>query len=188
MGTIGSAAHREPWNKGEIVGQKAPFKLKDIWALRVKLQMESRVRELALFQPAAAAVKAEGPRGLREGALRAALSWRGSRPVRAANVSWFWSRLSAMGRGRVKTRRATYSVRHRPSRSRRDRIPRSRQGSKDPRDCAADVFSHGLGRQRQFTRSNRSRSIDCAVAGNGDGPMPRPTNRPIRIGSTRRTA
>jgi hypothetical protein len=37
------------WNKGKIVGQKAPFKLKDIWALRVRLQMEGRVRELALF-------------------------------------------------------------------------------------------------------------------------------------------
>jgi hypothetical protein len=24
------AGHREPWNKGKIVGQKAPFKLKDI--------------------------------------------------------------------------------------------------------------------------------------------------------------
>jgi integrase len=49
MGTTGIATHREPWNKGKIVGQKAPFKLKDIWALRVRLQMESRVRELALF-------------------------------------------------------------------------------------------------------------------------------------------
>jgi hypothetical protein len=49
MGTEGSATSREPWNKGKIVGQKAPFKLKDIWALRVRLQMESRVRELALF-------------------------------------------------------------------------------------------------------------------------------------------
>jgi len=37
------------WNKGRIVGQKAPFKLKDIWALRVRLQMNGRVRELALF-------------------------------------------------------------------------------------------------------------------------------------------
>ena len=34
MGSIGNTAHREPWNKGKIVGQKAPFKLKDIWALR----------------------------------------------------------------------------------------------------------------------------------------------------------
>jgi hypothetical protein len=49
MGTTGNAAHCEPWNKGKIVGQKAPFKLKDIWALRVRLQMEGRVRELALF-------------------------------------------------------------------------------------------------------------------------------------------
>ncbi len=49
MGTTGKAAHREPWNKGKIVGQKAPLKLKDIWALRVRLQMERRFRELALF-------------------------------------------------------------------------------------------------------------------------------------------
>src|SRR4029450_10733525 len=48
MGTAGNVARREPWNKGKIVGQKTPFKLKDIWALRVRLQMEGRVRELAL--------------------------------------------------------------------------------------------------------------------------------------------
>ena len=44
-----NAHSREPWNKGKIVGQKAPFRIKDIWALRVRLQMEGRVRELALF-------------------------------------------------------------------------------------------------------------------------------------------
>lgn len=49
MSFVANAARREPWNKGKIVGQKAPFKLKDIWALRVRLQMEHRVRELALF-------------------------------------------------------------------------------------------------------------------------------------------
>ena len=49
METNATAARRQPWNKGKIVGQKAPFKLKDIWALRVRLQMENRVRELALF-------------------------------------------------------------------------------------------------------------------------------------------
>jgi len=49
MGITGNAARHEPWNKGKILGQKAPFKLKDIWALRVRLQMDSRVRELALF-------------------------------------------------------------------------------------------------------------------------------------------
>jgi len=49
MGTAVGDTHREPWNKGKIVGQKAPFKLRDIWALRVRLQMQCRVRELALF-------------------------------------------------------------------------------------------------------------------------------------------
>ena len=44
------AYHRhEPWNKGKLVGQKAPFKLKEIWAIRVRLQMQQRRRELALF-------------------------------------------------------------------------------------------------------------------------------------------
>jgi site-specific recombinase XerC len=49
MESVANAIHREPWNKGKIVGQKAPFKVKDIWALRVRLQMEYRIRELALF-------------------------------------------------------------------------------------------------------------------------------------------
>jgi len=40
---------REPWNKGKLVGQKAPLKLKDIWAIRVRLQMQERLRELALL-------------------------------------------------------------------------------------------------------------------------------------------
>lgn len=46
--TLGTA-RREAWNKGKIVSQKAPLKLKDIWALRVRLQMASRARALALF-------------------------------------------------------------------------------------------------------------------------------------------
>jgi len=41
--------HREPWNKGKLVGQKTPFKPKEIWAIRIRLQMDERVRELALF-------------------------------------------------------------------------------------------------------------------------------------------
>ena len=40
---------RIPWNKGKLVGQKAPLKLKDIWAIRVRLQIGHRTRELALF-------------------------------------------------------------------------------------------------------------------------------------------
>ncbi len=44
-----STVRREAWNKGKIVGQKAPLKLKDIWAIRVRLQLTHRTRELALF-------------------------------------------------------------------------------------------------------------------------------------------
>jgi len=43
------ASSREPWNKGKIVGQKTPFKVKDVWALRAYLKVDSRIRELALF-------------------------------------------------------------------------------------------------------------------------------------------
>ena len=35
MGTLVTAFHREPWNKCKIVGQKALFQLKDIWARMV---------------------------------------------------------------------------------------------------------------------------------------------------------
>jgi integrase len=41
--------HREPWNKGKLVGQKAPLKLKDIRAIRVRLHISDRARDLALF-------------------------------------------------------------------------------------------------------------------------------------------
>lgn len=48
-----SVLHRsqpcQPWNNGKLVGQKAPLKLKDIWATRVRLQLRNKVRDLALF-------------------------------------------------------------------------------------------------------------------------------------------
>jgi hypothetical protein len=44
-----TVARREPWNKGKLIGQKAPLKLKEIWAIRVRLQLGERRRELALF-------------------------------------------------------------------------------------------------------------------------------------------
>lgn len=28
-----------PWNKGRIIGQKPPLKIKQIWAIRVRLQL-----------------------------------------------------------------------------------------------------------------------------------------------------
>ena len=38
-----------PWNKGKLLGQKPPLKLKEIWAIRIRLQLERRTRQLALF-------------------------------------------------------------------------------------------------------------------------------------------
>src|SRR5438309_12025588 len=38
-----------PWNKGKLLGQKPPLKLKELWAIRIRLQLDHRTRELALF-------------------------------------------------------------------------------------------------------------------------------------------
>src|SRR5713101_6087234 len=38
-----------PWNKGKLLGQKPPLKLKEIWAIRIRLQLDQRTRELVLF-------------------------------------------------------------------------------------------------------------------------------------------
>jgi hypothetical protein len=40
---------KDPMEHGKLVGQMAPLKLKDIWAIRVRLQVGRRIRELALF-------------------------------------------------------------------------------------------------------------------------------------------
>ena len=44
-----NAVRAAPWNKGKLVGQKPPLKLKEIWAIRIRLQLDYRARELALF-------------------------------------------------------------------------------------------------------------------------------------------
>ena len=38
-----------PWNKGKLVDQKLPLKLQEIWAIRIRLQIANRHRDLALF-------------------------------------------------------------------------------------------------------------------------------------------
>ena len=38
-----------PWNKGKLMGQKPPLQPKHVWAIRTKLQLDCRVRDLALF-------------------------------------------------------------------------------------------------------------------------------------------
>ncbi len=49
MNTTQMLNYREPWNKGKLVGQKAPLKLREIWAIRIRLQLAQKVRDLALF-------------------------------------------------------------------------------------------------------------------------------------------
>ncbi len=38
-----------PWNKGRLLGQKLPLKQREIWSIRVRLQLSSKRRDLALF-------------------------------------------------------------------------------------------------------------------------------------------
>ena len=43
------APRRIPWNKGKLTGAKPPQRQKHVWAIRTKLQIEQRTRDLALF-------------------------------------------------------------------------------------------------------------------------------------------
>jgi integrase len=38
-----------PWNKGKLIGQKPPLKQREIWAIRIRLQLKKEARELAMF-------------------------------------------------------------------------------------------------------------------------------------------
>ena len=38
-----------PWNKGRLIGQRSPLRLKEIWAIRIRLQLAKHARDLALF-------------------------------------------------------------------------------------------------------------------------------------------
>jgi integrase len=40
---------RKPWNKGKLIGQKPPLKLREIWSIRIHLQLGHHLRDLALF-------------------------------------------------------------------------------------------------------------------------------------------
>src|ERR1700722_60015 len=46
------APKRVPWNKGKLTGAKPPLRPKHVWSIRTKLQIEGRVRDLAMFNPA----------------------------------------------------------------------------------------------------------------------------------------
>ena len=40
---------KAPWNKGRLIGQKRPLRPREVWVIRVRLQLEKRKRDLALF-------------------------------------------------------------------------------------------------------------------------------------------
>lgn len=42
-------SNNPPWNKGKLIGQKPPLKLQEIWSIRIRLQIDNRIRDLALF-------------------------------------------------------------------------------------------------------------------------------------------
>jgi integrase len=44
-----SNINSSPWNKDRLMGAKPPFKLKEIWAIRIRLQLSAQTRNLALF-------------------------------------------------------------------------------------------------------------------------------------------
>jgi integrase len=49
MDTLTHMRSKAPWNKGILTGQKPPLKLREIWAIRIRLQLSKQVRDLALF-------------------------------------------------------------------------------------------------------------------------------------------
>ena len=38
----------EPWNKGMIICPKPPLKLKEVWAIRIRLQLSGDARKRAM--------------------------------------------------------------------------------------------------------------------------------------------
>jgi hypothetical protein len=46
---ISTSVPHVPWNKGKLTGQKSPLKLKEIWAIRIRLQLGGKTRDLAMF-------------------------------------------------------------------------------------------------------------------------------------------
>jgi integrase len=47
--TTATAIGRRPWNKGKLTGAKPPLRPKHVWSIRTKLQIEGRLRDLAMF-------------------------------------------------------------------------------------------------------------------------------------------
>ena len=44
-----AATSRTPWHKGKLLGAKPPLRPKHVWAIRTRLMIEGRSRDLAMF-------------------------------------------------------------------------------------------------------------------------------------------
>lgn len=92
-----------PWNKGKVTGQKPPLKPREVWAIRVRLQIANRVRDLALFNLAIDSKlrgcdlvsEATPPPPIDEAAaerfvnmVATAVGYMRDRGVRVCNISW----------------------------------------------------------------------------------------------------
>ena len=44
-----SSDELRPWNKGKVIGPKPPLQPRHVWAIRTRLQLNGRIRDLALF-------------------------------------------------------------------------------------------------------------------------------------------
>lgn len=42
---VNTVTPKTPWNRGKLLGQKPPLRLKDIWAIRIRLQLAKKTRD-----------------------------------------------------------------------------------------------------------------------------------------------
>lgn len=47
--SAGRTRRRESWNKGRLIAQRLPLKLKEIWAIGIRAQLIERLRDLAVI-------------------------------------------------------------------------------------------------------------------------------------------
>jgi hypothetical protein len=44
-----ATASEAPWNKGKMIGSKPQLRIKNVWSIRTKLQVDGLLRDLAMF-------------------------------------------------------------------------------------------------------------------------------------------
>ena len=51
MNHLSHLTSQKPWSKGRLTGQKPPLKLKEIWAIRIRLQISKKIRDQVTLKP-----------------------------------------------------------------------------------------------------------------------------------------